>query len=65
MLMGCDIPYKKFGFKSLEDFLQNVPTLLTKKTESGFFVDAKPSEKTNHIADMVARQKTTKKKTTK
>lgn len=61
--MGCDIPYKKFGYTSLEEFLQSIPTLITKKTDRGFFINAKPSEKTSHIADMVAKQKRSKKKT--
>lgn len=63
MIIGCDVPFKKFGYKSLEEFLQNVPSLITRKTENGFYIDARPSEKTHHISDMVNKQKKSKKNT--
>lgn len=63
MLMGCDIPYRKFGHQNLEAFLQSIPTLITRKTDSGFYVDAKPNEKTSHIIAMVNKQRVSKKKT--
>lgn len=64
-IIGCDVPFRKFGYKSLEEFLQSIPSLITKKTESGFYIDARPNEKTTHISDMVNKQKNTSKKKAK
>lgn len=63
MLMGYEIPFKKLGHRSLDEFVQNAPSLLVTKSQNGqLLVDAKPNEKSSHIANMVARQKSSKKK---
>ncbi|KAJ8916640.1 hypothetical protein NQ315_000285 [Exocentrus adspersus] len=62
-LVGEKIPYFKLGYKRLEDFLSSEPTLVISKSNNGdVFVDAKISEKSAHITEMVFRQKDDKKK---
>lgn len=63
MLMGEQIPYVKLGHKTLEDFICTVDTLKTCKAPSGeLLVDAISSQATQHITDMINRQKPSKKK---
>lgn len=63
MLMGYEIPYQKLGYQSLDEFVINAPTLLVTKGQNGqLLVDAKPNEKSCHIANMVAKQRSSKKK---
>lgn len=63
MLMGADIPFRDFGFKKLEDFLRNCPTLNVSNGPNGqILVDAVPTEKSAHISSLVDRQKTSTKK---
>ncbi|XP_063926404.1 tudor domain-containing protein 7 isoform X2 [Zophobas morio] len=58
-LLGERIPYHKLGHKSLELFIQSVPSLITSRGPNGeMFVDAQVSEKTAHISSMVQKQKT-------
>ncbi|KAJ8975771.1 hypothetical protein NQ317_004821 [Molorchus minor] len=62
-LVGEKIPFFKLGFKKLEDFIQSEPSLvLTRHSNGDLFVDAKISEKSAHITEMVAMQKPEKKK---
>lgn len=66
MLMGEDIPYKRFGYNKIEDFLKALPTLnVTKESNGQIYVDAAPTEKTAHIASLVNRQKSAPKKKSK
>lgn len=58
MLMGTSIPFQNFGYKRLEDFLRNCPTLSLSIGPNGqMLVDAVPTEKSSHISSLVNRQK--------
>ncbi|KAL3271551.1 hypothetical protein HHI36_022028 [Cryptolaemus montrouzieri] len=62
-LLGEKIPYSKLGYKSVEDFISTLPSLTVTRSPNGeWFVDAKTSEKSNHITDMVNKQKTGKRR---
>ncbi|XP_044764017.1 tudor domain-containing protein 7A isoform X2 [Coccinella septempunctata] len=63
VICGQRIPYTRLGFRSVQDFISSIPTLTLTKTSAGeYFVDAKVSEKSVHITDMVSKQKNGKKK---
>lgn len=62
-IMGMQIPYKHFGFKSLELLLRSIPEHVRLNTVGGtVFVDVKLDEKTKHITELVRGQKSAKKK---
>nr|CAI5823977.1 unnamed protein product [Callosobruchus analis] len=61
-LIGERIPYQKLGFKCLEDFIESVPTLVLSEQNGEVFVDARMSQKSAHISEMVFKQKIEKKK---
>lgn len=61
-IVGKSIPFKNFGFNTLEEFLKSCPTLKVSKGSNGqILVDAVPTEKSSHISDLVQKQKTSKK----
>nr|XP_022902802.1 tudor domain-containing protein 7 isoform X1 [Onthophagus taurus] len=61
-LIGCEIDYKSFKFRSLEDFLKSLGSFVLTQTNGQTFVTAKVSEKSEHVVDLVSRQRGTKKK---
>lgn len=61
-MMGKTIPYSELGFRNLEEFIKSEPSLLLKTINGEKFVDAALSEKSSHIANLVQRQKPSKKK---
>ncbi|CAK1539974.1 unnamed protein product [Leptosia nina] len=60
-LQGEWIPYKKIGYPTLEKLFQEVPGFKIKEINGEWYVDAIASQETQHIASMVARQKSNKK----
>ncbi|XP_017780173.1 PREDICTED: tudor domain-containing protein 7B isoform X2 [Nicrophorus vespilloides] len=63
-LMGCPIPFHKMGYSSLEEFLRNEQSLIVTGGPTGqIFIDAKGTEASAHITEMVAKQRPSKKKT--
>lgn len=63
MIIGEDIPYRKLGYNSLEDFLNDVPTLRVRNLYNGeILIDAVATTQSKHISQLVDRQKTSKKK---
>ena len=62
-LEGRPIPYRDFGYDSLEKFLLDHPKLNSMRNEEGELVFmAQLSKETAHIQNMIARQKSKKKK---
>lgn len=64
-LQGEWIPFKKLGYSTLEKLFQDVPGFKITQINGEWVVDAIASQETQHIASMVARQKTSKKQTLK
>lgn len=63
MLLGEEIPYRKFGYKTLGEFMQSEKAFKTFVNHNGeLMVDASIDKKTAHIAEMVGRQKQAKPK---
>lgn len=60
-LQGEWIPFKKLGYPTLEKLFQDVPGFKITQVNGDWVVDAIASQETQHIASMVARQKTNKK----
>ncbi|KAF7287644.1 hypothetical protein GWI33_005992 [Rhynchophorus ferrugineus] len=60
-MIGTKIPFRDLGFKTLDDFLKSEETFHLSKKGSDLYLTAEVSEKTAHIADMVAKQKAKKK----
>ncbi|XP_072943788.1 tudor domain-containing protein 7B isoform X2 [Epargyreus clarus] len=65
-LQGEWIPFKKLGYPSLVDLFKDVPGFkISQASNNEWVVDAIASQETQHIASMVARQKTSKKSAVK
>ncbi|XP_045466417.1 tudor domain-containing protein 7 isoform X2 [Harmonia axyridis] len=63
VICGQRIPYSRLGFRTIQDFISSIPSLMLTKSSTGeYFVDAQASEKSIHITDMVSKQKNAKKK---
>uniref|UniRef100_UPI0037E96AC4 tudor domain-containing protein 7A n=1 Tax=Semicossyphus pulcher TaxID=241346 RepID=UPI0037E96AC4 len=61
-LCGETIPLKKLGFSRLEDYLQSIPSVVRLEYRMGELkCFAAVCQETAHIAELVARQKTSKK----
>lgn len=60
-LQGEWIPFKKLGYPSLDKLFLDVPGFKVTQQNGEWYVDAIASQETQHIASMVARQKSTKK----
>lgn len=64
-LQGEWIPFKKLGYPSLDKLFLDVPGFKVTQNNGEWYVDAIASQETQHIATMVARQKSSKKATPK
>lgn len=63
MLMGCDIPYKKLNFNNLEELLATMDNVSVTKGPGGvIYISAKPTDKSSHLTELIAKQKTSKKR---
>ncbi|XP_059611295.1 uncharacterized protein LOC132258169 [Phlebotomus argentipes] len=60
-LMYEGIPFSKYGYKSLEEFLRSFPSLVFEKVNGQTTVRAALKKETRHIVQMVAAQKKPKK----
>lgn len=61
--MGMDIPFKKLGYNTIEEFIKSIPSLSVSTGSRGeLLIDAKANEKSAHVAELVNRQKDSKKK---
>ncbi|XP_066258782.1 tudor domain-containing protein 7A isoform X1 [Euwallacea similis] len=61
-LIGERIPFRKFGFNKLEDFIESSRDLALVRSGEEWIVIAKSSEKSIHISEMVSVQKHGKRK---
>lgn len=59
---GEYIPFRKFGFDSMEAFLRSTNQFILTSCNGDFVLMAKPTEKSAHIAKLVHGQNNTKKK---
>lgn len=64
-LQGEGIPYKALGYSTLDKLFLDVPGFKVTHVNGEFYVDAIPKPESQHVANMVARQKTSKKKPSK
>ncbi|XP_045493317.1 tudor domain-containing protein 7 [Colias croceus] len=60
-LQGEWIPFKKLGYSTLDQLFQDVPGFKIRNINGEWYVDAVASQESQHIASMVARQKSSKK----
>lgn len=61
-LEGKNIPWRSFGYSSLEDMLKDVPLLKIDYVGGELKVRVSATKETAHIQAMVNKQKTVKKK---
>lgn len=60
---GESIPYSKFGYKSLQEFLYSINDLIVQKNHAGeLVIRVRASEKSAHIANLVKEQRSPSKK---
>ncbi|XP_033207239.1 tudor domain-containing protein 7A-like isoform X2 [Belonocnema kinseyi] len=57
---GDRIPYRKFNFASLEEFLKVIPGIKRVLRGGEYFIEVIPTNKTAHLANLVRHQKTSK-----
>jgi hypothetical protein len=63
MLVGSSIPYQKLGYPTLEQFLKSIPDVTISRGHGGeMILNAIPNKSTEHLATLVSKQKSTKKK---
>jgi hypothetical protein len=64
MLEGYDIPYRRLGYPTLEQFLESVPDVSLSLGQGGELVlQAIPNKNTAHVASLVSKQKSVSKRT--
>ncbi|KAL6449346.1 hypothetical protein ACFW04_000747 [Cataglyphis niger] len=61
MVAGESLPYKQFGYSSLETFVRNIPEVIVTKKNGELYVEATPSRTTAHLTKLISRQKTRRK----
>ncbi|XP_015114269.1 tudor domain-containing protein 7 isoform X2 [Diachasma alloeum] len=61
-LEGENIPYRRLGFATLEDFIAQVPRVRQYRKCGVVYVEVIPNEKTGHLAALISKQKTSKRK---
>ncbi|KAM9792679.1 tudor domain-containing protein 7A [Neosynchiropus ocellatus] len=62
LLCGESIPHRKLGYPKLEDYLRSIPSVVRMSFFQGqLWCFAGVCEQTAHVAELVARQKSTKK----
>lgn len=61
MVAGEPLPFKQFGYSSVEAFIRNIPDVTLTKKNGELYVEAVPSKTTAHLTKLVSRQKTRRK----
>ncbi|XP_036140516.1 tudor domain-containing protein 7 isoform X2 [Monomorium pharaonis] len=61
MVAGEPLPFKQFGYASVEAFIRNIPDVTLTKKNGELYVEALPSKTTAHLTKLVSRQKTRRK----
>jgi len=61
MVAGEPLPFKQFGYPSVEVFIHNIPDVTVTKKNGELYVEAVPSKSTAHLTKLVSRQKTRRK----
>ncbi|XP_026481498.1 tudor domain-containing protein 7A-like [Ctenocephalides felis] len=61
-LHGTYIPFRRLGYSNVEDFLRSDPTFVINGHGSEAFVTVVPKKESKHISDMIAKQKTSRKR---
>lgn len=59
-VVGEALPFKQFGYSSVEAFVQNIQEVSMTTKNGELYVEAKPSSTTAHLTKLIARQKTRK-----
>lgn len=57
VIAGEHLPFKKFGYSSVEAFVRNIPDVTVVKKNGELYVEAVPSKTTAHLTKLVSRQK--------
>lgn len=61
MVAGEQLPFKQFGYNSLEAFIHSIPNVSVTRKNGELYVEAAPSKTSAHLAKLVSRQKTRRK----
>lgn len=61
-LEGCDIPFRTFGYRNLDQFLEASGEFVIRKNGNDMTIAAVPSKESLHIRNMVRNQKSNKKR---
>ncbi|XP_020295930.1 tudor domain-containing protein 7 isoform X2 [Pseudomyrmex gracilis] len=59
-VVGEALPFRQFGYSSVEDFVRNISEVLVTNKNGELYVEAKPSDTTAHLTKLIARQKSRK-----
>ncbi|EZA47760.1 tudor domain-containing protein 7A [Ooceraea biroi] len=58
VIAGEPLPFKKFGYSSVEAFVRNIPDIKVTRRNGELYMEALPTKSTAHLTKLVARQKT-------
>jgi len=61
MIAGEPLPFKQFGYPSVEAFIHNIPDVSVIRKNGELYVEAIPSKTSAHLTKLVSRQKTRRK----
>lgn len=61
-IIGECIPYKRLGFNQLEEFLKSVPEISVRRKGGEVYIEAKESQTSAHVTQLVQKQKKSGKK---
>ncbi|XP_032664575.1 tudor domain-containing protein 7-like [Odontomachus brunneus] len=56
MITGESLPYRNFGFPSIEAFIRNIPDISVTNRNGELYVDALPSRTTAHLTKLISHQ---------
>lgn len=56
MITGEPLPYKKFGFPTIEAFIHNMPDVTVTNKGGELYVEAVPTRTTAHLTKLISRQ---------
>ncbi|XP_029161263.1 tudor domain-containing protein 7 [Nylanderia fulva] len=61
MITGDSLPFKQFGYSTLEAFIRNIPEVIVTRKNGELYVEATPSKTTAHLTKLISKQKARRK----
>lgn len=65
MVAGEQLPYKQFGYSTVEAFVRTISDVIVTRKNGELYVEAVPSKSSAHLTKLISRQKSTRRKAPK